>query len=203
MGTTQPIKSTEELNKVRAVLSSNRDRALFELGVGTAFRGGDLLGLKIQDVLNLKYLDDLVIREQKTTKLTKSGRVHSKPVRRVTLNQKAAGALADIVAERLMHGAKSDDWLFISQSGFKSSSGAALSTVSLTRLWKHWCALAGLDDLFGSHSGRKSFGYLNRVERGVSIEKLQKAYGHSSQSVTMAYICIQDDEMKAMYSEAF
>lgn len=70
-------------------------------------------------------------------------------------------------------------------------------------MWKHWTELAGLDDSYGSHSGRKSFGYLNRVERGVGIEKLQKAYGHSSPSITMAYIWIQDEETKAMYREAF
>ena len=105
----------------------------------------------------------------------------------------------DLIARRI----EAADWLFMSNSNKQSAKGAPLTTVSLSRICKHWTTLAGLDDTYGSHWGRKSFGYLNRVERGVGIEKLQKAYGHSSPSITMAYICIQDDDMKATYREAF
>ena len=66
MATSQPLKSTNELNAVRAILANNRDRALFELGIGTAFRGGDLLKLKVKDAQGLKFDDDLLVSEQKT-----------------------------------------------------------------------------------------------------------------------------------------
>lgn len=192
MSTSQPLLSTAALDQVRSILNNPRDRALFECGVGTAFRGSDILGLTIRQVQGLVEGDDLVVREKKTTNI-------NKPARRVTLNKLVAEALADLVEARLQAGAKLDDWLFISQSGFKSGKHAALSTVSLTRSWKHWCNLAGIEGQFGSHTGRKSFGYLSRVEDGMSIEVLQKAYGHSSPSITQAYICVQDTELRAIY----
>lgn len=159
------------------MLTNNRDRALFELGTRTAFRGSDILRLRIKDVQRLKEGDDLVIRERKTEKRFKAAR-------RVTLNALVARAVSAHVANRLDSGAGPEDWPFVSQSSFKSGSGAALSTMSLTRMWKHWCELAGLDGNFGSHTGRKSLGYLIRVEDGVGIEVLQKFYGHSSPRIT-------------------
>lgn len=203
MGTTQPIKSSADLALVRAALTNNRDRALFELGVGTAFRGGDLLGLRIRDVQGLREHDDLVIREQKTTRVDAHGRRHGRAARRVNLNSKAAAALAAHVADRLEAAAEPDDWVFVAAGNFRGQRGRALYSTSLTRLWKSWCEAAGLVGLHGSHTGRKSFGYLMRTERAVPIELLQKAYGHSTPAVTRAYICIQDEEMRAMYEEAF
>lgn len=192
MATVQPIKSTDDLDTVRDTLTNNRDRALFELGVGTAFRGSDLLALKIKDVRGLEAGDDLVIREQKT-------KHNNKAARRVTLNSITAAAVASQVADRVLDGAADDDWVFVSQSRFKSSKAAALTGVSLTRLWKQWTAAAGLKGHFGAHSGRKSVGYLSRVEDGVGIEVLQKMYGHSSPKVTQAYICVLDEEVQAVF----
>ena len=45
MATAQPIKSSTDVQRVREALTTNRDRALFELGINLAFRGGDLLTL--------------------------------------------------------------------------------------------------------------------------------------------------------------
>lgn len=187
MATTHPLKSRTELEAVRSVLTNTRDRCLFTLGVNTAFRRGDLLTLNVGQVRYLKAGDTLVIKEQKTDK-----------IRSVSLNGACIQALQALVVERLGAGAVDGSPLFVSQK-----QGNRLTIVSLSRAWKHWCDLAGLKGCFASHSARKTFGYLNRVERKVPIEVLQKAYGHSSSAVTLTYICIQDEELKDLYEGEF
>jgi hypothetical protein len=66
MATTQPLKSRDDLDAVRAVLTNVRDHCLFTLGVNAAFRGGDLLALNVGDVRKLKVGEELTRREQKT-----------------------------------------------------------------------------------------------------------------------------------------
>lgn len=41
---------------------------------------------------------------------------------------------------------------------------------------------------------------MQRTVHGVGIENLMKAYGHSSPAVTLAYICLQDEELAELYS---
>src|SRR3990167_5593150 len=89
MATTAPLRSREQVAQVRAALSTTRDRALFDLAINTALRGGDLVALNIGDVRGLKEGDDLVVREQKTTKR-----------RRVTLNAAAVASVQALLAER-------------------------------------------------------------------------------------------------------
>lgn len=187
MATTEPLKSREQLDAVRAVLTNTRDHCLFTLGVNAAFRGGDLLALNVGDVRNLRVGDELVLKEQKTAKR-----------RAVTLNAACVQALQALVAERLGAGATDNSALFVSQK-----QGNRLTIVSLSRMWKHWCSLAGLSGTFASHTARKTFGYLNRVERKIPMEVLQKAYGHSSGAITLTYLCIQDEELKDLYSGEF
>lgn len=152
--------------------------------MNAAFRGGDLLALNVGDVRYLLAGSDLIRKEQKTSKQ-----------RRVTLNASCIAALQALVAERLAAAATDSSALFVSQN-----QGNRLTIVSLSRMWKHWCNLAGLEGVFASHTARKTFGYINRVERKVPLEVLQKAYGHSSGATTLTYLCIQDDELKDLYS---
>jgi len=187
MATTEPLKSREQLERVRGVLKTTRDRCLFTLGVNSAFRGGDLLSLNVGQVHRLRAGDELVLKEQKTGK-----------VRRVTMNQACVQVLQLLVLERVMAGAGTDDPLFVS-----AKRGNRLGICDLSRMWKHWCSQAGLEGSFASHTARKTFGYINRVERKVPLEVLQKAYGHASGATTLTYLCIQDAELAALYSGEF
>lgn len=190
MATSEAIKTRDELQRVRDVLKNSRDRALFTMGVNVAFRGGDLLALNIKDVCSLIQGADLVRQEDKTDKK-----------RRVTLNASCVEVLQTLVAERRAAGASDDQALFVSQRG--KDAGTRLTICSLSRMWKAWCKDAGLEGNFASHSARKTFGYLQRTERKVPIEVLQKAFNHSSPATTLAYIGIQAEELKDLYSAEF
>ena len=45
---------------------------------------------------------------------------------------------------------------------------------------------------------RKTFGYIQRKKYGVSFEVLCKRFGHSSPSITMRYLGIDDKEINGI-----
>ena len=187
MATTQPLKSSADIQRVRDVLRTARDRALFELGIHLAFRGGDLLRFNLKHVLGKRNGDEVVIERENKTK---------KP-RRTNLNQQCVDVLQPLIAERLTQGAGPNDPLFVSQR-----ERTRLSIVSLSRSWKAWCDEAGLDGTYGSHSGRKSKAYIMRVEDKLPLEVLMKVLNHSSPGQTLQYACVQDDEVKKFYARS-
>lgn len=177
-----PLKGIEEIQKVREMVKDNaRDLALFTIGINTAYRGGDILRWTVGMVRGLKVGDDVTLKEQKTSKR-----------RRVTLNQSCISAIEALLATR--PNTTDDDYLFVGDRG-----EAPLNVKWLGLRVKKWCKQAGLDGTYGSHSLRKTWGYMQRTLHNRPIELLQQAYGHSSPSVTLAYICIQAEELHDMY----
>ena len=193
MAAAQPIKSSTDVQRVRDSLDSARDKALFELGINLAFRGGDLLRLNLRDVIGKDAGDEVVIEhEQKTGK-----------TRRTNLNQKCVDALAPLIADRLAQGATQDDPLFVSAKPINGCYGR-LTIVSLSRLWKDWGIEAGLKNgtRLSSHSGRKTKAFILRTEGKVGIEVLMKVLNHANPAVTMRYACIQDEESRDFFMAA-
>lgn len=179
---TDPIKGVENITKVvNHIKHSNRDLALFTLGTNLAFRAGDLLSLNLGDVRGLNAGDMLRVREQKTSKR-----------RAVTVNQKVVQVLEPLLESRVNDA--DDAPLFI---GLKRKTRLTVET--LGRLVKSWCTAVGLAGNYSSHTLRKTFGYMLRTEHKLSLDVLQKLYGHSSASITLTYVCIQPEELKAAY----
>lgn len=172
----EPIRSLDSIQAIKQNLHDNpRDYCLFVLGINTAFRAGDLSGIKVGQVRG----DELVVREEKTNK-----------IRRVTLNDQAKIAVA-----RLIEGRKDDEFLFEGQRG-------QLTTSYINRLVKRWVAAVGITGQYGSHSLRKSWAYHQYSTFKVRIEILMQALNHSSPQQTLTYICIQSEDMKEVYSNS-
>jgi integrase len=185
VATTSPIKSSEDIQKVRNMLRGHtRNKCLFEMGLHLAFRGCDLLALKLKDVQGKKSGDDLIVHKEK-----KTGKR-----RMTTLNDQVMHVLKPLIRERLDEGATPEDWLFVSERN-----KTQLSIVSLSRLWKGWCESAHLTGTFGSHTGRKTKAYIMRVEDNMPIEVLMKVLNHSSPAMTLRYVSIQDEECRQFY----
>lgn len=175
----EPIKDLKALKRLKSILEdSPRNYALFVLGINTAFRAGDLLSIKAEQVRDKKAGDDLVLKEQKTQK-----------IRRVTLNEHATEALRSL----LLHSEFEDDgYIFRGQKG-------QLGVPSLNRLVKQWCKDVGLKGNYGSHTLRKTWGYHQRVTFNTELPLLTDAFGHATQKQTLHYLCIQPEERKALY----
>ncbi len=182
----EPIRSKTAIDNIKKILATHpRDLCLFTFGINTAFRANELLSIRLGQVKNLSAGDSLELKESKTQK-------H----RRVTINKTAAAALMTFLSQDgfLRHRPEDDAPIFHSHK----SKGVALIVPSVTRLVKGWCAAVGLKGNYGSHTLRKTWGYW-QYKRGTPVPLLMAAFGHASQQQTLAYLGIQEKDVKQIY----
>jgi integrase len=179
--TVEPIREMADIESIKRLLESNpRDYLLFTMGINAGLRAGDLLQLRAGSFRNVRDGDTIPIREQKTGKAQEI--VINKPIRR------ALARYFDCLQPT------DDQYLFISRKG--DNEPLTVSAVNL--LVKRWCRAIHLTGNYGSHTLRKTFGYILRRKFGVGWEILARRYNHSSPSVTRAYLGIQDDEINTI-----
>ena len=176
----EPIKSKKDIATIRKLLANNhRNSALFLLGINLGLRAGDLLNLKVGQVRGLKEKDSIEIKEQKTGKL-----------RRLTFNETCINAINNLLASDSF---KDSDFLF------KGQRSDQLTVGSLNRLVKTWTRAINLKGNYGSHSLRKTWGFMQRTEFNVDIPTLMVCLNHRTQKETLNYLCIQDAEVRDVY----
>ena len=177
--TVDPIRDLKAIGKIKRKLKKGnpRDYLLFVMGINNGLRISDLLKLKVEDVIDLEPGETLGIREQKTGKPNV-----------LMINEPVHQAL-----ERFIEAInpKDEDPLFKSKKG-----GKAISVPYASQLVKSWCR--GLKGNYGSHSLRKTFGFIQRKEFGVGYDILCRRFNHSSPAVTMRYLGIQDEEVNGI-----
>jgi len=173
-----PIRTRKEIRKIKKKLEIKpRDLLLFTLGINNGLRISDLLGLKVEDVIDLKPKETLKIKERKTGKLNI-----------LMMNGSSHKALQKFIEAT---SPKDEDPLFKSKK-----TGNALSVPYASQLIKSWCK--GLKGNYGSHTLRKTFGYIQRTEFCVGFEVLAKRFNHSSPGITMRYLGIEDKEVSGI-----
>lgn len=68
----EPIKNLKDIQKVKQYLAgkdNKRDYMLFVVGINVGLRAGDLLQLRVNDILsNGKIVDSVKLKEEKTDK---------------------------------------------------------------------------------------------------------------------------------------
>jgi len=159
--TVQPIRDTRDIENIKKLLSTNtRDLLLFTMGINNGLRCGDLLKLTVNDVKDLKPGETLTIREQKTGKDNI-----------LMINKTTHKILKQFLGET-----KSGDGQFL----FKSRKGDTPLTVgSVNSMVKDWCHAINLKGNYGTHSLRKTFGYIQRKKFGVGWEILCNTISNS------------------------
>lgn len=166
----QPIRDRNTINNMKNELlkSGSRNYMLFNIGINTGLRVSDILGLKVSDVKDKTHI---TINEQKTKKQ-----------KRILINMNLK---KDI-----------DDYIFTMDEGeylFKSKKGnnMPLSRVQAYRILNDAALKLNLTEV-GTHTMRKTFGYWHyNIYKDVAI--LQDIFNHSSPSITLRYIGINDD----------
>lgn len=182
--TVLPITDPKAIERIKGLLNNKpRDLACFCTGVSFCLRGGDLLSLKIGQVKSLSIGDTLVLTEKKTTK-----------TRSITINRTAYHAIQNLLTTKEMKRAPDSAFLFQSRK-----TRGRLEVSTLTRLVKLWTREVGLKGNYGSHSLRKTFGYMHRTQFNTDLLVLQKIYRHSSPAQTLDYLCIQPEEIRDAY----
>ena len=180
---TVPFRTLKDIKSIKLLLASKpRDYAIFTIGLNFALRGGDLLRLRIGQVRHLKVGDNLQLREQKTGKL-----------KSLLINKTSYEAIQGLL-KSMKDTVNDDDFLFQSRKH-----RGKLTVSYLNFLVKSWAKAINLKGNYGSHSLRRSFGTINRLVYGTDMAVLMRCYGHSSQSQTMKYIGLTEEEVQNVY----
>lgn len=178
----EPIRTLKDIKAIKRLLADKpRDLALFTLGINTNLRASDILKITVGMVRNLKPEDHFSIRESKTGK-----------DKQVTVNKTVHDAIQDLLA--IMPDATDQEPLFQSRKGKQ-----ALCVPYLNGLVKSWCKEINLTGNYGSHTLRKTFGFMHRTVNKTDLPTLMVMFNHSSQKQTLEYLCIQPEEIKSAY----
>jgi integrase len=169
--TVEPIREKEVLEKIKSILSasSSRDHFLLILGLNTGLRLGDMLPLKVQDVKGKKFIK---IVEKSTGK-----------IKRFPLNKE----LREQITEYTL-GMEDNDYLFASRKTKKP-----VQRDRAYKIIKRAAEEAGVE-FVGTHTMRKTFGY-HFYQKYKDVNFLQTLFNHSSQSVTLRYIGVSQEEI--------
>lgn len=179
----EPIRDLRAIKRIKKLRQdSPRDLCLFTFGINTAYRASEILSLKVGQVDYLQPGERLDIKQSKQQRY-----------RATTLNR----AVIDSIDLWLQHHPDPvhDAPLFWSR---KTESALLVSTVN--NMVKQWCRDVGLRGNYGSHTLRKTWGYHQRVREKQPLPLLMQAFGHTSQAQTLAYLCIDDEEIGDLFS---
>lgn len=178
-----PIYSIQHIEAIKTNLKAQpRNYCLFVMGINTAFRANELLSLRIKQVEHLKVGSRLEVKQSKNDKY-----------RAVTVNSNGYEALQYWLK---LHPRRGEPNAVLFQS---NRSHSAIRVSTLNNLVKLWCKDVGVIDNTGSHTLRKTWGYHQRMHGNASIPVLMVAFGHTSENQTLEYLCIQTDEVQALY----
>lgn len=186
----EPVKNLKDITKVKQYLlgkDTKRDYMLFVVGINVGLRAGDLLRLKIKDIMHDGIIvDKVVIYEEKTEKK-----------REFELNDNAKTAIR-LYLDTLQN-IDCESYLFKSRKG-----DGALTVESAHKIIKTTLRELNIKGNFGSHSLRKTFAYhiyVNNIKTNPTIiNTLQKMLNHSSASVTLRYIGITKEVISDVYN---
>lgn len=192
--TTQPIRSQSDRDALKSYFWNRnlRDYALFVFGIYTGRRISDLVSMNVRDVAYIDNRSRFRISERLRIHERKTGKFIN-----LILHPSARRALIKYLRSRLK-GAPSLGAI-LNEPLFKSRKAGTdeLHRLGQHQAWHVLCKAArecGLNYKIGTHSLRKTFGYL-LYNAGTNIALIQKLLNHSSPEVTLAYIGITQDDM--------
>ncbi|MEC2074841.1 tyrosine-type recombinase/integrase [Metabacillus fastidiosus] len=170
----QPIRDKQQLDDMKWALKrhcSERDYILFILGCETGLRVGDLLKLKVKQIVELKSKKQRILKvtEGKTQKIRD---IH----------------IGNCFDEIFKYASQLEsEWLFPSRKGDK-----AISPTQAYRQLNKGAEFAGVKSV-GDHTLRKTFGYwVYKATKDVAM--LQGILNHRHLSITLRYIGITEEE---------
>ncbi|MBE9882410.1 tyrosine-type recombinase/integrase [Enterococcus faecium] len=174
----KPLKDNKVLVDFANELRKNekngqRDFLIFKMGINTGLRISDILNLKVSDVKNKIETEIIEIKTNKVRNLNLK-----------KLTNDIISYLADI------HDGTSE-WLFYSPRNHSRK----LSSHQYYKILQKAATSLGIDYV-GTHTLRKTFAY-HYYLRNKDLTMLMKILNHSSQSVTLRYIGIEQEEINA------
>ncbi len=183
-----PIRGSRDIETVKHLLSGHpRNLALFTMGINTSLRPGELLNIRMDEIIGLEPMDALEVKDARTSK-----------VRRITLNHACIDSVRNLIRSLKGKGGKDPspaDLLFKSPRG-------PLSVPTLNNLVKKWCSGIDLIGNYGGHSLRKTYGHQQLFRFGLGMEELMAQLNHSKKQQTIEYLCLGSEDLKRLDQKA-
>lgn len=174
-----PIKKTEEVYDIQDYLKSKnyRDYMLFILGIGTGYRAGDLVKLKVRNVKEALDVGYFVIMEGKKEN-SKSIREKNRKPRKAVIIKKLRKRLEEYIANK-------NDYEYMFPSRKKKSGHIQVKRVSeiLKEAGEHF-NMKGIS----AHSMRKTYAYNIYTQNENDLLAVKEILGHSSIEETKVYL---------------
>ncbi len=169
MNIVEPIKSIEDIQNIKRILSKKpRNALLFSFGINS--------GLRIADILSLNVKDYIELREKKTNKYKK-----------FPINENLKVEIEKFVKDK-----PDERPLFFTQKGYR------LDRAQAYRIINKAARMVGIKGRIGTHTLRKTFGY-HFYQQYDDIVMLQKIFNHSTPSITLRYIGIEQEDIDEVY----
>lgn len=192
-----PIRTIEHINAAKEYYLNNgkteflkyRNHMIFVLGITTGLRGGDLLNLHVEDVLNAdgtirKYIRTIESKTQKT----------NTPM----INDVAADAIYMYLSN--LPYINSKEYLIRSE---RSGGSGKLDHSQLYRILHKLNTDLGFEEHIGAHSMRKTFAYWNlkmHPDDSNALATIQYMMNHESSQTTLRYCGISREDKDKYYT---
>ena len=196
--TAEPIRVRSHFEKLSSYfLNMNlRDFAMFYFGCFTGRRISDIVALNIGDVAEIDTKGRFRVKRRFEIREKKTGKFINMP-----LSLRACNTLGKFLRQRKKESIERGESvaeilrepLFNSQKPRRSGE-FRLTEKSAWRIIKTGAKACGIEENIGTHTLRKTFGYM-LYQHGYSIETIQKLLNHSSPEITLAYIGIKQDDL--------
>ncbi|OGO77185.1 MAG: recombinase XerD [Clostridiales bacterium GWB2_37_7] len=181
--TVEPIRDKVKIKQMYQYLHGKDSKydLIFKFGLNTGLRISDILPLRVKDIFvnSGEFRDYLVLKEKKTKKEKK-----------IKLNDALRKRIKPYVKENNL---LSEDYLF------PSKKGTHIGRIQAYRVLKEAADLVGIEN-FGTHSLRKTWGYWTYKMSKYNIGLIMDTFNHSSQSITLRYIGVNQDQKDELYS---
>ena len=181
--TVEPIRNKTNISRMYNYLIKKdlRYGLLFKFGLNTGLRISDILPVKLNDVCTGtgEFREYFILNEKKTGKEKK-----------IKLNNALRRAIEEYAS---IEDLTLDSYLFWSKKG------AHLGRVQAYRVLKEAADTIGIEN-FGTHSLRKTWGYWTYKASQHNIGLIMDTFNHSSQSITLRYIGISQDQKDELYT---
>jgi integrase len=187
MNSVEPIRDFKKIIAIKHYLRSQpRNYLLFTLGINSALRIGDMLKLKVKDLLT----EQGEIREILSGNAEKTGKEY-----KIKINESTKEAI-NYYLENIRPN-NMNQYLFYR----KEKTDKPISRIRVWQLIQFWTKKVGLNYRnYGAHTLRKTWGYQAR-KQGITIEQVSAKLGHRSVEVTRRYIGIDQDEINQIEDE--
>ena len=188
--TVQPIKNERKLKRMLKILDDQnpRNALLFRLGLNTILRVGDILKLKVRDVI---YVDGS-FREYLSLFESKTANRKSRSMKNIKLNTLIRQEIKDYIK---LFDLQYDDYLFFSMRNPERK----LDRVQAWRILKKVANMVGIDK-FGTHSMRKTLAW-RIYQQSKDISLVMYVLNHKSPEVTLKYLGITQESIDKTYEE--